>query len=151
MFRGRYDHAIDKKGRLSIPAGFRMELQRRSEKAPVLSPEEECLVLYPYDEWEVFQAGLEAANQLDKNVQRLMRFFIGQAQDAPVDSQGRVLIPKNLREHARLDRDVSLMGMGSRIEIWDTPTLDRVMQETTENLDAMRAAIAVPGSGSTSV
>ena len=146
MFRGRHDHAIDAKGRLSIPAGFRNEILRRSESPPILTTDRGCLALYPFDEWQRFEHKLTDADQLRPEVQSLTRFFFANAVEAPFDKQGRILIPKYLRDHAGLERDVTVAGMGSRIELWNKDELDLDLRHTYENLDSMRAAFAAPGS-----
>jgi len=145
MFRGRHDHAIDAKGRVSIPAGFRMEIQRRSENPPVLTMDKECLVLRPFDAWERFEQQLTDADPLRPDVQALTRFYMASAENAPIDSQGRILIPKHLRKHANLERDVTVAGVGPWIEIWDTSAFERVQQFTLQNLDPMRASVADRG------
>jgi MraZ protein len=142
MFRGRHDHAIDKKGRLSIPAGFRVEIQRRSEKPPVLTTDQGCLVLRPYDVWEEFERHLLSADPLQPEAQSLKRFFLANSEDAPIDSQGRILIPKHLRGHAHLERDVTVAGVGTSIELWNTASFEQAQQYTLQNLDPMRASVA---------
>ncbi len=146
MFKGRHDHAIDKKGRLSIPAGFRVEIQRRSEKAPVITMDKRCLVLRPFDAWERFQDQLLANDQLQTEAQDLTRFFIANAEDAPIDSQGRILVPKHLRDHANLNREVTVAGVGDSIELWDTAAYDLAKQQTWQNLEAIRQRVARPRS-----
>ncbi len=142
MFRGRHDHTIDVKGRVSIPAGFRMEIQRRSEKPPVITNDKDCLALYPYEDWVAFEERLVKASQLQPEVQAVTRFFVSNAEDAPIDSQGRILIPKHLRNHASLERQVTVAGMGSRIEIWDTHALEQELARTYDRLDEYRVVVA---------
>ncbi len=138
MFRGRHDHTIDKKGRLSIPSGFRMEIQRRSEKPPVLTRETNHLLLFPYDEWMEFEDYMNQADPMDIPNQRRNRFYRVNATDAPIDSQGRILIPKHLRDGVNLERDVTVTGMGPKIEIWDTAALDDEMNQIYETLHSQR-------------
>lgn len=124
MFRGRFSHTMDAKGRVSIPSGFRMELQRRSDQAPIITngvtQGGPCLWLYPYDDWCEYEARIVglAPNNLD--VQAFNRFMISGAAECPIDNQGRTLLPQYLRDHGRLEREVTFAGVGTRIEVWST-------------------------------
>ena len=119
-----------------------MEIQRRSEAAPVLTLDKGCLALYPHEDWMEFERKLTETSRMKPEVQRVARFFIANAEDAPIDSQGRILIPKHLREHAGLSRDVTVSGMGSRIEIWDTQALDDELKRTGDRLDEFQDVFA---------
>src|SRR5215813_12997382 len=111
VFSGRFDHAIDEKGRVSIPARFREVLQREGHDRLFITNfffnRERCLEVYPPREWDAFVAKIAERSPFDRAVQSFETFYIGGAQEAPVDRQGRVLIPAKLREFARLDREVT--------------------------------------------
>ncbi len=124
MFRGRFVHSIDAKGWISIPKDFRMELERRSDRPPILTNMLECLALYPYDDWSALEDRLVGGDPLMLEVQDLQRFMISGASEAQLDAQHRILIPPYLREHARLEKEVTLAGVGPRIEIWDKARFD---------------------------
>ncbi len=130
MFRGRAVHTIDAKGRLSIPAGFRMELQRNSDHVPILTNQPQCLALYPLEAWEAIETELDGGSSLQQEAQALQRFLISAAESCPVDKQGRVLIPPYQREHAGLEREVIVAGVGPRIEIWDKARFEQDLAET---------------------
>jgi MraZ protein len=130
MFRGRFVHTIDAKGRVSIPAGFRMELQRRSERPPILTNMLECLALYPNDDWAAYEARLVEVDPFRLEGHELQRFMISGAVECAPDAQGRILIPPYLREHAKLEREVTLAGVGARIEIWDKARFDQELSRT---------------------
>jgi len=119
MFRGRYLHTIDAKGRVSLPVEFRTELQRRSDRPPVLTNMLECLALFSRDEWDAYEARLAGVDAFRLEGHEMQRFMISGATECAPDSQGRILIPGYLREHAALDKDVTIAGVGPRIEIWD--------------------------------
>ncbi|MCZ6781803.1 MAG: division/cell wall cluster transcriptional repressor MraZ [Proteobacteria bacterium] len=142
MFRGRHSHTLDNKGRVSIPAAFRMELQRRSEKAPVLTNDTDCLALYPHDQWEHIEADLLDNPQMHPDVETLWRFMEGEAVDAAPDSQGRILIPAHLREHAGLKTKVVIVGVGPRIEIWDQTAYQAHRETTVRRLPDIKASVA---------
>jgi MraZ protein len=141
MFRGRFEHAIDDKGRLSIPAKFRDALT--NSFAPPLyltvSLDTESLVAYPFDEWRVLEAKIEALPAFDPKAQRFRRAFYAPAQECPLDRSGRVLVPPTLRDYAGLERNVVLAGIGKRFEIWDRDRYQAMINEVMENPAAIAA------------
>lgn len=142
MFRGRHDHTMDTKGRLSIPAGFRNELQRRSEKPPILTRLEDHLELFSADDWENIEMGLMSKSDLSDDVRRLRRFMVGNASDCPVDSQGRILVPPRLRQQAQLGTKIALVGVLDRIEIWNAELYEKDDLATLARLPDIRRAVA---------
>lgn len=136
MFRGRYEHQLDPKGRLALPAAFRRVLAEAHEgtlvvTAHISSP---CLVAYPVREWEQFELRLSQLPQFDRNVMLLRRLYVGSAMDCPVDRQGRVLIPPVLRTHAGLEREAYWVGGMKTLEIWSKAAWDA-------SVEAMRAEV----------
>ena len=115
MFMGEYGHSLDPKGRLIIPSKFREALGERFVITRRLDP---CLCVYDMEDWERFVSELSSSTYNVKKQRQLVRFFLSGANEAEPDRQGRVLIPSNLREAAGIDREVVLVGVGSRIEIW---------------------------------
>ena len=120
MFMGEYNHSIDAKGRIIVPAKFREEL---GEEFVVTLGLDGCLFLYPNAEWEEFVAQLK---QLPGNRQarQLQRYFLAGAVNCEVDKQGRILIPAKLREHAKLEKEVVFVGVLGKIEIWSKEQWD---------------------------
>ena len=114
MFMGTYEHALDAKGRVIIPAKYREDL---GEAFVVTQGLDGCLFAYPMEEWEGFVSKLKELPGT-KEARKLQRYFM--AGDAPceVDKQGRVLIPGHLREKAALEKDIVFVGVLSKIEIW---------------------------------
>ena len=112
--RGEYTHVIDAKGRLFIPAKFRDELGYSFVITKGLS---RCLSIYPMQEWERFEAKINALPT--RQARNLQLFFIASSQDCELDGQGRVLIPQKLREYAGLDKNTVVAGMTDHIEVWD--------------------------------
>ena len=138
MFRGRHEHTIDNKGRMSIPSGFRMEIQRRSEKPPILTNYRDHLALHPADEWAETEKDLLGKSDLNPDVQRYRRFIVSGAVECPIDNQGRILIPAYLREHAGLKNKAMLAGVLDRIEIWDPARFAENHQLTLHRLDEIQ-------------
>ncbi|CDE44090.1 protein MraZ [Clostridium sp. CAG:411] len=120
MFMGEYNHSIDAKGRIIVPAKFREEL---GDEFVVTLGLDGCLFLYPNAEWEEFVAQLK---QLPGNRQarQLQRYFLAGAVNCEVDKQGRILIPAKLREHAKLEKEVVFVGVLGKIEIWSKEQWD---------------------------
>ena len=125
MFRGRYEHAIDKKGRTSLPARFRDVLAARTDTRLVLtSGLDACVVAYPMNEWLEFEERLGRLPQFDPHVAMLRRIYVSGAVECELDKLGRVLIPQILRKHAALEREALWAGMGSHIELWSKDTFN---------------------------
>ena len=112
-------HTIDAKNRMSLPAPFRLELQRRSDHPPILTNAHECLDLYPYEDWLAFEQQIVGIASVDPEAQAYARMMISGATECPVDKQGRILVPPYLRDHAALEREVTVAGVGPKIELWD--------------------------------
>lgn len=115
MFMGEYQHTIDAKGRLIIPARFREALGERFVATRGL---DNCLFVFPMAEWQSLEARLRELPFTRADARAFVRFFFSGAAELEVDAQGRVLIPENLRAYARLERDVVIIGVSSRVEIW---------------------------------
>ncbi len=121
MLLGRFLHTIDSKGRLSIPMKFREVLTDRYEEKLIITTDlDPCLVAYPLEEWRLIEEKAKNLPMMQKEVKDFMRFFYSGAVVCGLDRQGRVLLPPSLREYAKLNRDVTLIGMYNKIEIWDT-------------------------------
>ena len=117
MFRGQFEHAIDEKGRLSIPAKFREAL--RKEKTLVLTSSDAYLTAYPLKEWRALEDRLRANPKFKREQRDFLRFVYSSAEDVAMDSQGRILVPQGLRQRAGIMREVVIIGMMDTIEIWN--------------------------------
>jgi MraZ protein len=142
MLRGRAVHTIDTKGRLSIPAGFRVELERYGDRHPILTTQLDCLALYPYEAWREIEREIEAGSPLQPEVQDLQRLLYSGAVECPVDRQGRISIPAQLREEAGLEKEVTVAGVGNRIEIWDRARFDQTRTRDRARFNEISAAVA---------
>ncbi|KAB1440720.1 division/cell wall cluster transcriptional repressor MraZ [Candidatus Galacturonibacter soehngenii] len=115
MFMGEYNHTIDAKGRLIMPSKFREAL---GDEFVVTKGLDGCLFVYPNKEWQAFEEKLRTLPLTNKNARQFSRFFLAGAASCEVDKQGRILLPSVLREFAELEKEVVLVGVLSRIEIW---------------------------------
>ena len=116
MLLGEFNHSIDEKGRLIIPARLRDDL---GEKFVICNGLEGCLFVYSQEEWSKFVAELETLPRMNKDARIFKRYFFGSASEGSFDKQGRVLVPPSLRKAANLEKDVVLVGVQDRVEIWD--------------------------------
>jgi MraZ protein len=133
MFRGRYEHTIDAKGRTSLPARYRDVLASMAERRIILtSGLDPCLVAYTTPEWTAFEDKLAKLPQFDRAVQKLRRIYVSGAVECDVDDSGRILIPPTLREHAKLTKDVLWAGSGKYAELWDKEVWKKAFETTDE-------------------
>lgn len=132
MFMGEYNHSIDTKGRLIMPAKFRDVL---GEQFVVTKSLDRCLYVFTNEEWEGITEKLAKLPITNKNSREFVRFFLSGAGTCEVDKQGRILIPANLRQYANLDKDVVLVGVASKIEIWDKAAYEANQTEINDNMD----------------
>lgn len=116
MFIGEYQHTIDTKGRMIIPSRFREDL---GDRFVVTKGLDNCLFIYSVEEWSILEAKLKTLPLTNKDARAFVRFFFSGATECEVDKQGRILVPGNLRDYAELDKDVSVIGVATRVEVWD--------------------------------
>lgn len=120
MFMGEYNHSIDAKGRIIVPAKFRELL---GDVFVVTQGLDGCLFVYPDEEWEKFVKELRELPG-SKEARQLQRYFMAGAALVEVDKQGRILLPLKLREQAKLEKDIVFVGVLSKIEIWSKERWD---------------------------
>jgi MraZ protein len=138
MFRGRYEHTIDAKGRTSVPARYRDVLDASGERRIIVtSALEPCLNAYPMPEWLAFEEKLAKLPQFDPAVRKLKRIYVSGAVECEIDDSGRILIPPTLREYAALQKDVVWAGSGKYAELWAKD----VWQKHFDTTDTERAEI----------
>ena len=109
-------HSLDVKGRISMPAKLRRDM---GDSFIVTKGLDGCLFAFSNEEWMNFEAKLKALPLSDKNSRNFVRFFLAGATECEIDKQGRFLIPNNLREAINLKKDAVIIGVGTRLEIWD--------------------------------
>jgi MraZ protein len=123
MFRGHFEHAVDDKGRVAIPARFRDALSGLQDERLVVTKfkirRRPCLDVYPFSAWRLLEGKILSKNRFDPEVRQLKSAYVSVAHECPVDSQGRILIPPLLRAHAGLRREVMFTGEIDMFRIWD--------------------------------
>ena len=133
MFFGTFNHAIDAKGRTSVPARFRELIGPATDEAvPKLiltAGTERGLHVYPLAEWEAFESKLRALDPRQKGVREIFRTYVANATDVEVDKLGRILVPNGLRAWAQLERDVVWVGQLKHMELWSTANWARAAED----------------------
>jgi len=142
VFRGRYEHTIDSKGRLSIPSKFREVLNKKYDDRLVITNFNHCLVAFPYEEWASLEQKVGTFSLVRKETTAFLRFFYSSAIDCVIDKQGRLLIPQTLRDYAGLTKDVVLVGEGKRIEIFAKERWLEEERKAEENFDQIGETLA---------
>ena len=132
MFMGEFQHTIDTKGRLIMPAKLREKL---GEKFVVTSGLDGCLFGYPLSEWAVLEAKLNEMPRAKKDARTFVRFFYSAATECELDKQGRINLPISLRNHGNLTKNCVIVGVSNRIEIWDEERWHAFSEEAEENFD----------------
>ena len=120
MLRGAHAITLDPKGRLALPTKYRDWLREESEGQLICTIDitHPCLLLYPLSEWEEIEKKLKALSTMDPLERRLQRLLLGHASECELDGNGRFLLPAPLRQHAKLDKQVMLVGQLNKFEIW---------------------------------
>ncbi len=142
MFIGEYQHTLDNKGRVIMPSKFREGLGSDFIMTKGL---DNCLFVYSREEWSVLEQKLRALPLTNRDARAFVRFFFAGATECVLDKQGRVLIPSNLREHARLKKDVVIIGVATRIEIWSKEEWDSYNEDESLSYDSIAEKMAELG------
>ena len=124
MFRGYSYHTIDNKGRIIIPARFRDIIRANGGDSVLVSRMDNCLVGYSIDEWRKLESKILSMAEKSENIRRFRRVFIGGASECNYDKQDRILIPQALREYAKLEKDIVMVGVLDHFEIWSRAKWD---------------------------
>jgi MraZ protein len=119
-----------------------MELQQRSDQPAFLTADENCLRLYPFEDWCNHERKIVEQAALDPNARDYARLVISGAIEAPIDKQGRILVPQYLREHAHLEREVTIAGVGLTVEIWDEARLHVNLNQTQASFRSIALVMA---------
>jgi len=145
MFRGRFEHIIDSKGRISIPAKYRDLLTEKHDERLIITNFDRCLVAYPYEEWRNVEEKIGSLSMVKKEAKAFQRFFVSGATECPIDKLGRILIPPTLRSYAQLEKDVVFAGMFKKFEIWSKERFLEEIRSAEENFEAMGETLAALG------
>lgn len=139
MLLGEYEHTIDTKGRLAMPAKLREAL---GNKFIITKGLDGCLFVYDMEQWQLLEAKLASLPMSRKTARDFTRFLFGGACESECDKQGRILIPANLRQHAGLEKNVTVVGVGARAEIWDTTKWLEYNEASSEDVNDLAEQLA---------
>lgn len=142
MFYGEYQHTVDSKGRVIIPSKFREGL---GDKFIITKGLDNCLFAYSNDEWKNIESKLRSLPFTDKDVRAFVRFFFAGATECEIDKQGRILIPINLREYGGFNKDIYVIGVSSRVEIWDKSKWDEYSGDDNISPDKIAEKMSMLG------
>ncbi|PIQ81852.1 MAG: cell division/cell wall cluster transcriptional repressor MraZ [Candidatus Omnitrophica bacterium CG11_big_fil_rev_8_21_14_0_20_64_10] len=146
MFYGEYEHAIDRKGRLIIPSRMREVMKEHYvERFFVTRGLDRCLFLFAEDEWRAQEKRFRALSITRREARHFNRFYFSGAVEVTCDKQGRVLIPNYLKDHAGIKRDVMLVGVSSRIEIWDRQEWQKFTTQFRESYEEIAERLLPDG------
>lgn len=139
MFTGSHFHNMDTKGRVSIPSRYREILVERKDRQVILTnylttQGERYILAFPQSEWVKVEAQLMEQAVFDKSVRAFQRFLISGVEECPLDRQGRILVPPNLRDYAKLSREVCIVGAVRSFEIWDRQAYEAHRQFLEESI-----------------
>jgi len=135
-FRGSYEHAIDHKGRISIPARFRRQLSGDAEETfVILRGLESCIALYPSDEFRRLDERLRGRSFSDENNRRYQRMMLFDSRDETLDAQGRIALPPRLIAHAKLAKDVLIVGLLDHLEVWNPELFESYLQSSNRSYE----------------
>lgn len=134
MFTGEFQHSIDDKGRLIMPAKFRDML---GDTFMITKGLDGCLFVYPQAEWHSLENKLKNLPFTNKDARAFARFFFSGACECETDKQGRILLAGNLREYAKINKDVIIIGVGTRLEIWSKETWSGYSNEVEGNYEEL--------------
>jgi len=132
LLKGQFNHSLDSKGRIIVPAKLRSQL---GEGFVISKGLDKCLYGYSIMEWAKFEEKLSTLPLANKSARTFVRFFLAGASDMDFDKQGRILIPQELRDYAGLKGEVIFTGAGNHIEIWDKATWDAESEAYDANMD----------------
>lgn len=134
MFIGEYIYSIDQKKRLAVPAKFRQVL---GKKAVITRGIDECLVIYPLNEWVKLARKLESLPASQMAARGFVRIMLAGAVDVALDKLGRIVVPDYLKQYAGLKKEVAILGLSNRIELWDEKRWQQYKQKTEKEVGDM--------------
>jgi MraZ protein len=142
LFRGRFEHSFDEKGRIAVPAKFRDLLtDSTSDGTVIVTNFDQCLAGYSLKHWEELEKRIAALPQFDPVVVNFLRYFVSGATECQLDKAGRILIPANLRASAGIDKDCMIVGQLTKFEVWATDRWNPMFGELSQQFVDITKAV----------
>lgn len=145
MFIGRYEYSIDDKSRVSIPAKFREALSLSADSRLIVTILDGCIAAYPYQEWLQIQNNISASGPKSKEQRAFLRYFFAGATECAFDKLGRVLIPQALKTDAQIQKNVVIVGVGKKIEVWAKEKWEELVRIATADPDQIADIVSELG------
>ena len=145
MFAGRFEYGIDDKSRVSIPAKFREALSAQHDQRLMLTNLDGCIVAYPYQEWLSIEEKISSHGTIRKEARAFLRYFYSGASECPLDKLGRILIPQALKTDAHIRKNVVIVGVGKKIEIWAKEQWEELVRQATADPDQIADIVSELG------
>jgi MraZ protein len=142
LFRGQFTYSIDSKGRISIPAKLRKQLSPEANDTFVMNQGiAKCIDIYPLDQWIVFEQRLEKLNHFKPEEALFTRMILQNAHEDTLDSQSRILLPQNLIEYAQIEKEVLILGVLKKIEVWNPKVYEEYIKQSKESYEQIAAKV----------
>jgi len=142
MFKGQFTYSIDSKGRISIPAKLRRYISAEANDTFVMTRgTTTCIDIYPLDQWSLIEEKLNNLNQFKPDDIRFTRTILLFASEDSLDSQSRILIPQNLIEYAKIEKEVLIIGALKKIEVWNPKIFEEYLKQSDETYEQIAAKV----------
>jgi len=142
MFRGQFTYSIDAKGRISIPAKLRKQMSPEANDSFVMTRGvSSCIDIYPLNEWNQIEEKLLKLNQFQPDDVRFVRMFTQYAIEDTMDSQSRILVPQNLIDYAKIEKEVLILGVLKKIEVWNPKIYEDYLSQSPETFEQIAAKV----------
>ena len=145
MFTGRFEYGIDDKSRVSIPAKFREALSANHDLRLILTNLDGCIVAYPYQEWLNIQEKISSKGAIRKEARAFLRYYYSGASECPLDKLGRILLPQALKTDAHIKKNVVIVGVSKKIEIWAKEKWEELVKQATADPDQIADIVSELG------
>ncbi len=145
MFTGRFEYGIDDKSRVSIPAKFREALSANHDLRLILTNLDGCIVAYPYQEWLNIQEKISSKGSIRKEARAFLRYYYSGASECPLDKLGRILLPQALKTDAHIKKNVVIVGVSKKIEIWAKEKWEELVKQATADPDQIADIVSELG------
>ncbi len=144
-FKGTYQYSVDAKGRISLPMKLKKSVSSAADNSFVITRgKKQCLFLYPKDEWEKIEVEYRKLNSYNDDDDNFLHLLYECAEDVSLDSQSRIMIPPSLREFANIQSDVHVIGLLSKIEIWNPQLYDQYKKSIPESYEQISTKVMSP-------
>lgn len=142
MFKGQFTYNLDSKGRLSIPAKLRKNLTQEAKETFVMTRGiNNCIDVYPDDQWQEIEKRLLQLNEFDQKNQLFIRMILDNAFEDQMDSQSRILVPQKLLTYAKIEKEVLILGALKKIELWDPAVYENYINSIPETYEQIASEV----------